>query len=360
MLITSGALSGEDYLRRLADTLGLTLDSLDGVRRAQCPVDDDRLIESVAAGMLPLKVGGELYLVVAPRGTAARRIVALIDDRPDLARRIRFTTSARLSSFVFRHANGAITARAVNRLKISWPLLSAAARERSITAPLSIFGFLAFVAAFVAPERTMLASEILLAAVFLAWLCLRLASLVIEWRNSDPPSRLRDDELPVYTVISALYREASSVGGLLTAIERLDYPGIMAQTPRRLGFSRLDRTCPPRIVVDRLGAAAHTTALAFIVTRSLARALSAHRLALQVGENRTRAGTKLAARQQRIAVLVPIGTASHATARRRPRGPTRPESGNRGYIYFRSSAADSSGFRSSLNGATKRPCLSMR
>jgi hypothetical protein len=33
-------------------------------------------------------------------------------------------------------------------------------------------------------------------------------------------------------VIAALYREAASVDGLLTAIERLDYPGIMAQAPQ--------------------------------------------------------------------------------------------------------------------------------
>jgi hypothetical protein len=46
--------------------------------------------------------------------------------------------------------------------------------------------------------------------------------------------RLTDESLPVYTVISALYREAASVDGLLTAIERLDYPGIMAQAPQAI------------------------------------------------------------------------------------------------------------------------------
>ena len=33
-----------------------------------------------------------------------------------------------------------------------------------------------------------------------------------------------DGALPVYTVICALYQEATSVDGLLSAIERLDYP----------------------------------------------------------------------------------------------------------------------------------------
>jgi cellulose synthase/poly-beta-1,6-N-acetylglucosamine synthase-like glycosyltransferase len=35
---------------------------------------------------------------------------------------------------------------------------------------------------------------------------------------------MTDAELPVYTIISALYQEAASVDGLLSAIERLDYP----------------------------------------------------------------------------------------------------------------------------------------
>ena len=40
----------------------------------------------------------------------------------------------------------------------------------------------------------------------------------------DASPGLPDDALPVYTVIAALYREAASVDGLLSAIERLDYP----------------------------------------------------------------------------------------------------------------------------------------
>jgi hypothetical protein len=41
-----------------------------------------------------------------------------------------------------------------------------------------------------------------------------------------------DRELPTYTVIVALYREAAAVKGLVAALRRLNYPGIMAQTPQ--------------------------------------------------------------------------------------------------------------------------------
>ncbi|MGB3864033.1 MAG: glycosyltransferase, partial [Xanthobacteraceae bacterium] len=64
----------------------------------------------------------------------------------------------------------------------------------------------------------------LLAVWFLAFNGLRLAGALMPppYVPSSPPPR--DDELPVYTVIAALYREAASVPQLLQAIAALDYP----------------------------------------------------------------------------------------------------------------------------------------
>ena len=206
VLIAAGAIGEEDYLRTLAHVLDLTFDSLDGVPRTQCPIDDQRLIEAGAAGMVPLTVGGELYLVVAPRGTAVRRIIALVEEKPELAQRVRFTTSERLTAFVFRHSAGAIAANATDALKSAWPVLSAASpRWRFNRMPTVVVALFALAALIIAPAPTVLVAEVSLTAVFLAWLALRLAGIVIERRSADPPLAWRDDELPVYTVISALY-----------------------------------------------------------------------------------------------------------------------------------------------------------
>ena len=70
----------------------------------------------------------------------------------------------------------------------------------------------------------MLTFEVMLAAVFLAWLGLRLTGVFVGSTLQAPSPGLTDEALPVYTVMSALYREAASVNGLLSAIERLDYP----------------------------------------------------------------------------------------------------------------------------------------
>jgi hypothetical protein len=82
-----------------------------------------------------------------------------------------------------------------------------------------------------APGVTAHAFEIGLATVFVAWLGLRLigafvrrpAAAAVKDEFSDESL---DEALPIYSVICALYHEASSVNGLLSAFEKLDYPAL--------------------------------------------------------------------------------------------------------------------------------------
>ena len=199
VLIAAGRLSEETYLRALGDALGVEFEPLDGIPRGQCPLNDERLIE----------------------------------ENPARARRFRFTSAERLNRFVLRYGDKVIAARAAGELKQKWPMLSAGPpRWLGNIVPVAIVGLLSFAAVVLAPAAATLAFEVMLAALFLAWLGLRLTGAFIDSTACDPARRLTDESLPVYTVISALYREAASVDGLLTAIERLDYPGIMAQTPQ--------------------------------------------------------------------------------------------------------------------------------
>ena len=112
VLIAAGTINEDDYLRALARQLGVTFEPLDGTPRSACPVGDDRLIEAAAMGLLPLTVDNEPCVVVAPRGVAARRLIAMIEGDPKLARRFRFTSAERLTRFVVRYAGNALTARA--------------------------------------------------------------------------------------------------------------------------------------------------------------------------------------------------------------------------------------------------------
>jgi hypothetical protein len=130
VLIANGALSEEDYLRALATSLGVQFEPLDGVARTRCVIEDGRLIEAAAAGLLPLIEGDDLCLVLAPRSTAARRLVQLITESPDWARRLRFTSAEHLNRFILRCAGKAIADRASNALKHKWPELAAGPPRR--------------------------------------------------------------------------------------------------------------------------------------------------------------------------------------------------------------------------------------
>ena len=223
-LVAAGVISEEDYARALAAALETAFEPLDGALRARCPVDDVRLIEGAAAGLLPLAEEEGLTLVLAPRGVAARRIVQIAKDDPRWPKRFRFTTRERMVRFVLRHASATLVARACNRLKDEMPLFSAAAPHRASRIAARVALALVAAAATVAPSATLLALSPILALVFLGWLGLRLISAATEQSRPRPLPAVADIELPIYTIIAALYREARSVEGLLNAIARIDYP----------------------------------------------------------------------------------------------------------------------------------------
>jgi cellulose synthase/poly-beta-1,6-N-acetylglucosamine synthase-like glycosyltransferase len=225
VLIAGGAIEEETYLRILGHDLGVAYEPLDLAVRANCPVDDERLIESGAAGLLPMEIGGELSLVIAPRAVAARRLAIMLRNNPGLAHRFRFTSTERLNRFVLQNAGRTLCAQASNALQRLWPALSAAPPRRfDNLVPIVLLGVSLSVALVFASDAVRYFFETSLAALFLAWLGLRLVGAFIDsvWRNR--ARALSDRELPVYTIIAALYGEASSVDGLLAAIERLDYP----------------------------------------------------------------------------------------------------------------------------------------
>ncbi|MGI8527525.1 MAG: glycosyltransferase [Pseudolabrys sp.] len=224
ILIYSGVANEEIYVRRLARATGLSFDPLDK-DITDIPIDQARLVQSAAIGILSLMIDGELAYVIAPRGLAARRIIELVARDIPLAKRFRLTTEERFRRFVSRHAERAIGDHATNGLHKTWPALSAAPpRWRQSPAPAIITGTLALAALMIAPNPVMITFEVMLAIVFLAWMTLRMAGTLVQWPVQAPPGRIPDDRLPIYTIMVALYREAASVTDLVAALRRLDYP----------------------------------------------------------------------------------------------------------------------------------------
>ncbi len=225
VLVASGLIAEEDYAQALAAACGVMFEPLTNVPRAACPFTDERLIEAAAVGMLPLLVDGGLVVVVAPRGTAARRLAGLFSSGNDLARCFRFTSSQRLQQFVVKHDNKWLAQHAAEGLRLSHPDLSAAPRPRG-SAWLKSFSLAgcALAAAALAPVQAYSTLEVLLAMVFIAWIVLRLFGSLVKHPEPRRFPRVSEDRLPIYTIIAALYREAASVEQLIACLRQIDYP----------------------------------------------------------------------------------------------------------------------------------------
>lgn len=234
VLICADVMTEEGYLTALATSLGTFFDPLEDVSRADCPLSDDQLIQAAANGLLPLLDGDELCWIIAPRCLTARNLAKLGRFRSQWPRSFRLTSPERLSRFASRYAQAALGQRAAGELQRLRPNLSNAPRDGSsgwtAIATIAAVAGTTFAAA---PGAAINAVATSCCGAILAAGALRLLSA---FHTGSPPPRPRipDHELPVYSVICPLYREAKVVRRLIAAIRALDYPGIMAQTPQAI------------------------------------------------------------------------------------------------------------------------------
>ena len=225
VLIAADAITEEAYLKALAAFLGTVYEPLDRVSRADCPLDDEQLIQAAATGLLPLRQGDELTWIVAPRHLTARRLAGQRWANRPLLRSFRLTSCERLRRFAARHAYRTLGRRAADGLQRTWPLFSNAPRARGAWRIAGVALALAGIALVpLAPAGTVDILGMVLCALFLASAGLRLASVSFARRAPPRSGRYGDDRLPIYTIICALYREADVVGDLVAAIRALDYP----------------------------------------------------------------------------------------------------------------------------------------
>jgi cellulose synthase/poly-beta-1,6-N-acetylglucosamine synthase-like glycosyltransferase len=225
VLVANGLLDEEDYVRALAASIGVPFEPLERIDRTQCPLGNAHLIAAPAAGMIPLLFDGKLNFIVAPRAFAARRMAQRGGPDPNIPGPVRLTTAQRLDAFVRMQGETALAEHATGALQWTRPELSASpSRTRRSTTAWLIAAAIGMLALITAPGVAMLALEIALAMIFLAWMLLRVAGTLVK----PPPRRagpmLSDAELPTYSVLVSLYHEVAAVPGLVDALQNLDYP----------------------------------------------------------------------------------------------------------------------------------------
>ena len=218
--IAAGYCSQRRYYEALAHALGLCF--LDDVRlQAGVPVQD------LARCSVGQTCEGELFdYVIAPRGGEIAALLAMKSLSESFAR-VAITTPA-LLEHALRRANAvALASAAADEFPGAAPSLSARARPLR-SELLAALACAVFVSAlwFHWPVVTVFILNLFVANVVILQSTLRIAATLgsgakILRRRAKP---LRDSELPFYSVLVPLYREARVLPSLLRAIEALDYP----------------------------------------------------------------------------------------------------------------------------------------
>ena len=229
VLIASGAISEADYLFCFARHTGIAIESFDDLAPSDaCLLPNDRIHRAAQSGLMPFRRGDNLVFVIAPRHLAARNMTRAIAGDQGLAAHLRVATASNLESFLLHGNNRTIAQAAANGLRDKSPSLSAAPRALTDRRGTSINRWAASVALAgmltLPPDFPVDVWSQMLALWFIAAIGLRLSAACLPQRRGLALPRLPDADLPVYSVIVALYREARCVPQLLGALDALDYP----------------------------------------------------------------------------------------------------------------------------------------
>lgn len=183
-----------------------------------------RYPECLAAGIAPLdEADAGLRFAIAP---TERNLPVLLRQRLEGRGDVALMEIEDFRRMVRRHHAGEIPRRAADTLASARPDLSARdGMSAAQTRCLICLGVLLACSAILWPLGALSIVAFVAGPVFLALVWLRCSAVVDAWAPPRLPRvRLRDDQLPVYTVLVALRGEARVARQLVLALKRFDYP----------------------------------------------------------------------------------------------------------------------------------------
>jgi glycosyltransferase XagB len=226
VMIANGWLSASDYYRALAQACGVPFRGELEPHEVIAPASLKSPRECLARGLLKDRAR-ECAYVFAPeklRPNAVEGVIAGLAPH-----RLSLASPDTLRQAVCGHFAGDLAAASVDGLHARFPDRSAKA-SLAIWQRVSLFLLIAgFGLALVLQEQPAFrAFSLALVFIFLPVIALRVfAAYDLLRRAPSKPARQRipDAELPLYTVLVPLYREANMLAPLTAALARLDYPG---------------------------------------------------------------------------------------------------------------------------------------
>jgi len=216
-LLSGGLMGEEDYYRALARHLRVPYFCGDLAVSAKADP-----VRSIEAGIVPLAANGQgLAAAVAPRGQAVKLLLAAAGRLPQTfvicaPQRLAALVRAKRGPKIAEDAAGA-----VERRDASLSARAGLSAGQFATACAVVIG--AWYLWLFSPTTLNLLCSTALWLVFAGAILLRMAAAAAS-EPMRPGPALAERDLPVYSIIAPLYREANVVARLIEALDALDYP----------------------------------------------------------------------------------------------------------------------------------------
>ena len=227
ILLGQRLIDTEAYYRALAASIGARFAPLVHFRFPADPFAGRDPVVAARLGMLMIASGSRTEIASAPRGAQVTALVESIRTRPAAAERIVITTPQALTDALIACGQDYLTGIArtgAGYLPDAASARTLLCRDQALAAaavPAALAGI-----GLLFPQTVLLGLTAVLGLFFFLVVGLRLGSAILGFLPlpSEASRRLADADLPVYTVLVPLYREAGLIDGLVAGLCELDYP----------------------------------------------------------------------------------------------------------------------------------------
>lgn len=227
-ILAAGIVGEVPFYAAVARSLGLSfLARVDADSLVLRERDDVRLLRN-RGGVRVARIDsgdGRTLIAVAPTASDVRRLTVELGRRPALRDRLVVVAPSVLRRAIIRRCEPLLVEGALSGLSRALPECSARATftpRQSFLVGLSVSAAAAGAIAW--PAQALLLVHLGLLAVFIPCIILRLMAARGTRLPAPVFSALRDADLPRYTVLVALHREAAIVPQLLVALGRIEWP----------------------------------------------------------------------------------------------------------------------------------------
>ena len=196
---------------------------------------------AIHSGIAPLDGRDGCRWLAAPRGQLLVELLVRAHRGERFSAGLAITTPSHMSRLLRAGATTTVLWEASHGLANLDPNLSAkaGASPAQCAFAMAATGVVSFAFGLM-PGAALAFVSLTMTCFFLASIWLRLFAGAESTASVREPFRpvIEDRWLPVYSIVVALHREARVVPQLIAALDAIDYPGIMAQTPQEINQVR--------------------------------------------------------------------------------------------------------------------------